>query len=94
MQQCNDLKIFNQASRIVLSILLKEAALKIEEIEQELLDKVSRWREGIANEGLTVVASARLVGDPVANLYRWEKDPRIYKKVLSQAGRISGLLIW
>ncbi len=80
MQQCNELKIFNQVSRIVLSILLTEAALKIEAIEKERLDKVSRWRDGIENEGLTVVASARLVGEPLANLYRWEKDPRVYKR--------------
>ena len=45
MQQCNDLKIFNQASRVVLSILLRQAAQKIEEIEKQRLDKVSRWRE-------------------------------------------------
>ena len=87
MQQCNDLQIYNQASRMVLSILLRQAALKIEQIVALRLDKVRRWREGIDNEGLTVVASARIVGEPVANLYRWQKDakvrtrgPRSFKK--------------
>ena len=94
MQQCNDLKIFNQASRIVLSILLKEAALEIEAIENQRIDKVSRWREGIENEGLTVVASARLVGEPVANLYRWKRIIESTKEVQNQAGKASGLLIW
>ena len=69
MQQCNDLKIFNQASRIVLSMLLKEAALKIEEIEKERIDKVSRWRQGIENEGLNGISlgafSRRASGKPL-----------------------------
>ena len=57
MQQCSDLRIYNQASKMVLSILLRQAALKIEQIVVLLLDKVRRWREGIDNEGLTVVVS-------------------------------------
>ena len=71
MQQCNDLDIFNQALRIVLSILLRQTEQTNEQIELSRIDKVHRWRLGIADEGLTVKSSASLVGEPVANLYRW-----------------------
>ena len=80
MQQCNDLHIFNQASRRVLTILLRQCEQTNEQIELSRIDKVLRWRLGIADEGLTVKSSASLVGEPVANLYRWEKDPMVYSK--------------
>ena len=80
MQQCNDLHIFNQASRIVLSILLRQTKQTNEQIELSRIDKVHRWRSGVGDEGLTVKASSKLVGEPVANLYRWEKNPKVYSK--------------
>ena len=65
MQQCNDLDIFNQASRTVLSILLRQTEETNEQIELSRIDKVSRRRSGIAVQGLTVKYSASLVGEQV-----------------------------
>ena len=68
MQQCNDLDIFNQASRTVLSILLRQIEQMNEEIELSRIDKVRRWRDGINHVGSTVAASARIMDEPLANL--------------------------
>ena len=51
MQQFNDLHIINQASRIVLSILLRQTEQTNEQIEVSRIDKVRRWRDGIKNKG-------------------------------------------
>ena len=80
MQQFNYLHIFNQASRIVLSILLRQTEQMNKQIELSRFDKVRRWRDGTKNNGLMVKDSASFVGEPVANLYRWEKDPKVYSK--------------
>ena len=80
MQQFNDLNLFNQVLRIVLSMILHQTDLTDDQIEAIRIDYVHRWREGFKNEGLTVAASARIVGEPVANLYRWEADPKVYSR--------------
>ena len=94
MQQCNDLHIFNQASRIVLSILLRQTERMNEQIELSRIDKVRCWRLGIADEGLTEKSSASFVGEPVANLYRWEKIRRSIRNVRRRFGRASGRMSW
>ena len=61
-------------SRTVHSSILRQTDLTDKLIDTIRNDKVCRWRDGIRNEGLTVAASARIVGGTVANLYRWEGD--------------------
>lgn len=59
------------------------------------VDKFSRWRSSSINDqGLTEKASANLAGEPVANLYRWEKDPQVYSKSPKTFGRASRRLSW
>ena len=78
MQLCNDQNLFNQATQAVFSMILRQTDLSDKQIKAIRIDKARRWREGIRNEGLTVAASARIVGEPVANLYRWEADSKIH----------------
>lgn len=59
-------------------MILRQTDLTDEQIEAIRIDKVLGWRDGINNEELTVAASARIVGEPVDNLYRWEADPKVH----------------
>ena len=61
-------------------MILRQTELTDAPIEAIGIDKVRRWRDGIKNEGLTVEASARIVGEPVDNLYRWEENPKVHSR--------------
>ena len=78
MQQCNDRNLFYQISRTVLSMILRQTDLTDEQIEAIRIDKVRRWRDGINTEELTIAACARIVGEPVDNLYRCKADPKVH----------------
>ena len=78
MQLCNDQNLFNQATQAIFSMILRQIDLTDKQIKAIRIDKARRWREGIRNEGITVAASARIVGEPVVNLYRWEADPKVH----------------
>ena len=43
-------------------------------IERVRINKVRRWENARA-DGLSVFATAKEVGEPVGNLYQWQKDP-------------------
>ena len=78
MQLCNDQYLFNQATQAVFSMILRQTDLTDKQIKAIRIDEDRRWREGIRNEGLTVAASAGVVGEPVANFYSWEADPKVH----------------
>ena len=61
-------------------MILRQTALTDKQIEAIRIDNVRRWRDGINNKGLSVAAPARIVGEPAANLYRWEADPKVHSR--------------
>ena len=65
MQLCSDQNLFNEATRAVFSMILRQIDLRDKQIKAIRIDKARRWREGIRNEGITVAASAPIVGEPV-----------------------------
>ena len=73
MKQSNDLNLFNQLSRIVLTMILRQMDLTEDQISTIRIDKVRRLLDGIKN----VAASAGIVGEPVANLYHWRADHEV-----------------
>lgn len=48
-------------------------------IEIERIKKVELWENFLkADSDLTVKEAAAKVDEPIANLYRWKKDPKVY----------------
>ena len=78
MQWCSIFNLSNQVSRTVLPIILLQTNRTDDQIEAIWITKVRCRRDGIHKEGLTVAASARIVDEQVASLYRWEADPKVH----------------
>ena len=52
-------------------MILRQTDLTDKQIDAIRTNKVFSWRDGINKVGLTVAASARIMDEPLANLYRW-----------------------
>ena len=61
-------------------MILRQTVLTDKQIVAIRIDNVRRWRDRINNEGLTVAATARIVGEPVANLYCRDADPKVHSR--------------
>lgn len=80
MQWFSIFNLSNQVSRTVRPIISLQTNLTDDQIEAFWITIVRCWRDGIHNEGLTVAASVRIVGEQMANLYRWEADHKVHSR--------------
>lgn len=46
--------------------------------EQKRIKKVERWLSLRKNKNMSAMKAAAKVKEPVANLYRWQKDPSVH----------------
>lgn len=87
--------LYLQASAATRASLAEKNLTPEKCIELERIKKVERWMELRNVENMTVVDAAAAVDEPSSNLYRWQKDPKVYStrpKTFRQSKRTPELI--